>query len=141
MEDIVHQLAEITARQQQLTEQLTQRQNRADVALEQMRETIAARIPLQEARSAAHHFLTKLTDQDDVEAYLHTFEVIATREAWDKSEWVKILAPFLTGKAQQAYYALPPAVTEDYGVLKAEIHARMGLSAVKCSATFFQVDL
>ncbi|MGL5294269.1 MAG: hypothetical protein ACRC9V_10970 [Aeromonas sp.] len=136
MEEIVSRLPEITVRQQQLTEQMTQRQNRADVAMEQMRETIAARIPLPEARSAAHHLLTKLTDQDDVEAYLHTFEVIANREAWDKSEWVKILAPFLMGEAQQAYYALPAAVTEDYDVLKAEILTRMGLSTVSAAQLF-----
>ncbi|KAI7802247.1 hypothetical protein IRJ41_004894 [Triplophysa rosa] len=127
MEEIVRRLAEITVRQQQLTEQLTQRQNRADAAMDQMREAIAAWIPLPE-----------LTDQDDVEAYLHTFEVIAAREAWDKAEWVKILAPFLTGEAQRAYYALPTVAAEDYDVLKAEILARMGLSAISAAHLFFK---
>ncbi|MGL5295076.1 MAG: hypothetical protein ACRC9V_15200, partial [Aeromonas sp.] len=60
-------------------------------------------ISLPDARATAHQLLTKLTAQDDIEAYLHTFEVVATREVWNKSEWARILAPFLTGEAQQAY--------------------------------------
>ncbi len=37
-------------------------------------------VPLPEPQTQAHHFLTKLSDQDDIEAYLHTFEVIAAQE-------------------------------------------------------------
>ncbi|KAI7799815.1 hypothetical protein IRJ41_012432 [Triplophysa rosa] len=82
--------------------------------------------------------MTKLTAQDDIEAYLHTFEVIATREAWDKAEWVKILAPFLTGEAQRAYVALQPLASEDYDALKREILARLGISPISVAQQFHQ---
>ncbi|MGL5224883.1 MAG: hypothetical protein ACRC8Q_06080 [Aeromonas sp.] len=54
----------------------------------------AALVPLPDARSTAHHFLTKLTELDDIDAYLHTFEVVISRETWDKREWARHLAPF-----------------------------------------------
>lgn len=52
--------------------------------VEQLRGAAAQQIPLPEPRMQAHHYLTKLSDQDDGEAYFHTFEVIVTREAWEK---------------------------------------------------------
>ncbi|KAI7815003.1 hypothetical protein IRJ41_025378 [Triplophysa rosa] len=133
MEEIIRRLTELTARQMQFSEQLSRRQD----ATEQMiAATAAARIPLPDARSTAHFHLTKLSDQDDVEAYLHIFEVIATREAWDKSEWARILAPFLTGEAQRAYYSLQAPASEDYEALKREILARVGLSPVTAAQQF-----
>lgn len=66
----------------------------------------------------AHQYLTKVCDQDDVEAYLHTFEIIVTREAWERERWAQVLAPFLTGDAQRACYSFQPPQSEDYDVLK-----------------------
>lgn len=66
---------------------------------------IAARVPLPDARSTTLHFLTKLTELDDIDAYLHTFKVVVSPETWDKRERARLLATFLTVEAQQAYFS------------------------------------
>ena len=48
--------------------------------------------------------LTKFSEAtDDIEAYLTTFERLATIYEVDITRWAYLLAPQLTGKAQQAY--------------------------------------
>lgn len=103
-----HRLAEVSVHQQQLTEQWAQRQHQTEQELATLRAAVGGAAPVPTPRAHAHQLLTKLTDQDDVEACLHTFEVIATRELWEKSAWAQILAPYLTGEAQRAYYSLQP---------------------------------
>ncbi len=93
-------------------------------------------MPLPEPRATAHQLLTKLTSQDDVEAYLHTLEVVARREGWDQAEWAQLLAPLLTGEPQRVYYSLPAVSANDYAILKTEILARVGLSLI-CAAQKF----
>ncbi|XP_051502548.1 uncharacterized protein LOC127411191 isoform X2 [Myxocyprinus asiaticus] len=115
---------------------LSARQERAEQELMQLRLEAAAHIPIPEPRARASQLITKLTEHDDVEAYLQTFEVIAEREGWDWSEWVRTLAPFLMGEVQRAYYALSPASVDDYKELKNEILAWVGLSLV-CAAQRF----
>lgn len=84
----------------------------------------------------AHRHLTKLTELDDIDAYLHMFEVIAKREVWLKKDWAKIITPFLTGESQQAYFALKAPKNDDYEALKSEILARVGLSPVSAAQQF-----
>ena len=72
--------------------------------------------------------LTKLTDTDNVEAYLELFERTADRERWPMAEWGSILAPFLTGEAQQVCSDIPIADARDYGRLKEAILASRGHS-------------
>ncbi|MGL5179678.1 MAG: hypothetical protein ACRC8N_16370, partial [Aeromonas veronii] len=79
--------------------------------------------------------LTKLSAQDDIEAYLQTFEVVSTR---DKAEWARVLAPLLIGEAQQTYFSLQPPASEDYEALKREILARVRLSPVSGAQQFQQ---
>ncbi|KAL5517748.1 hypothetical protein EMCRGX_G003357 [Ephydatia muelleri] len=50
--------------------------------------------------------VVKLTDRDDIEAYLTTFERLMTAYNIPLNKWIFKLAPQLTGKAQQAYAAL-----------------------------------
>ncbi|KAG2458862.1 BGAL galactosidase, partial [Polypterus senegalus] len=64
----------------------------------------------------------------DVEAYLGVFERTATRNEWQRSEWASILAPFLKGPAQRAYYDLPEEEAASYDLLKSEILARYGIT-------------
>ena len=62
--------------------------------------------------------LTRFSDNDDIEAYLTTFDRIM--EAYDyqidESLWPYKLAPQFTGKAQQAYAALSPDQAKNYSM-------------------------
>ncbi len=124
--------------QQQFSEQLTARQERTEQVVEQTHGALAKRIPLSEPQTQSHQHLTKLSDRDDVEAFLHTFEVITTREAWEREQWAQVLAPFLSEDAQRAYYSLQPPQSEVYDMLKREILARVGLSPLCASQHFKQ---
>ena len=55
--------------------------------------------------------LSRLSEQDDIEAYLLTFERMMQAYAVDRPRWTYKLAPQLTGKTQQAYTALRQAIT------------------------------
>ena len=55
----------------------------------------------------------KLSSDDDITCYLATFERMATAAKKPKAEWPRLLEPYLTGKAQKAFYALHE---EDKGV-------------------------
>ena len=50
--------------------------------------------------------MTKLSEADNVEAYLITFKWMMTAFEVQKEQRVFKLAPYLTGKAQQAYAAM-----------------------------------
>ena len=59
--------------------------------------------------------IVKLTEQDDIEAYLTTFERIMVAYEVPKERWTFKLAPQLVGKAQQA---MSPDEAQDYDQLK-----------------------
>ncbi|XP_053118575.1 zinc finger and SCAN domain-containing protein 31-like isoform X2 [Hemicordylus capensis] len=65
--------------------------------------------------------LLELTLEDDVEAYLATFERVAGICQWPRGEWVAHLVPSLSGKALQAYSSLDIRDAGDYGKVKAAI--------------------
>ena len=58
--------------------------------------------------------LCKLTDEDDIEAYLTTFERMMEAYEIPKERWVFKLAPQLMGKGQQAYSAMSSEDATDY---------------------------
>ena len=60
-------------------------------------------------RYFSHNLQVKLValSEKDIEAYLATFERIMEAYKVPKSEWMYHLAPQLTGRAQQAFAALP----------------------------------
>ncbi|XP_072772650.1 uncharacterized protein [Nerophis lumbriciformis] len=72
--------------------------------------------------------LTKLSGEDDVEAYLELFERTAARKKWPVAEWGSILAPFLTGEAQRVCSDLALADAQDFKKLKKAI-----LDSQRCS--------
>ena len=65
--------------------------------------------------------VTKLTEADDIEAYLTTFERLMQAYEVPQERWAFKLAPQLVGKAQQAYAALNPDDAKDYATLKKAI--------------------
>ena len=72
--------------------------------------------------------LSKLTETDDVEAYLTTFERMMSVYEVDRSRWAFKLAPQLTGKAQQAYAAMATEDAGDYDKVKAAILKRYNIN-------------
>ena len=72
--------------------------------------------------------LTRLTDVDDIESYLTTFERMMKGYEVDTARWVFKLAPQLTGRAQQAYAALDPSDAECYTTVKAAILRRYNIN-------------
>ena len=72
--------------------------------------------------------LTRLTDVDDIESYLTTFERMMKAYEVDTARWAFKLAPQLTGRAQQAYAALDPSDAECYTTVKAAILRRYNIN-------------
>ena len=65
---------------------------------------LEAQAPSQQRKETAK--LTKLTESEDIEAYLTTFERMMSAHEVDKEKWAFKLAPNLSGKAQLAYAAM-----------------------------------
>ncbi|XP_035253211.1 uncharacterized protein LOC118216245 [Anguilla anguilla] len=126
MEDLLKALVEANLGQQYAAQAMAERVVRLTDAVQARP---SATVPLPLTRTKAKNVLTKMTEADDVEAYLHTFERVAERELWDPREMADILAPFLTSESQQAYQDLDTMEARDYDRLKREILARAGVSS------------
>ena len=72
--------------------------------------------------------VSKLSEEDDIEAYLTTFERMMVAFGVARERWVFKVAPQLTGKAQQAYAAMAAEDTGDYDQLKAAIFQRYNIT-------------
>lgn len=72
--------------------------------------------------------LTKLGENDDIEAYLRTFERMMSVFEVQRGQWAYMLAPQLTGKAQKAFAAMEDEAAGDYEALKAAILKRYGIN-------------
>ena len=65
-----------------------------------------------------------MSDEDDIQAYLTTFERMMIVYRVPKDWWVFRVASQLTRKAEQAYAAMAAKDTGDYDQLKAAILQR-----------------
>ena len=72
--------------------------------------------------------LNRLHDTDDIEVYLITFERSMEAYEIDTKRWSFLLAPHLTGKAQQAYAAMAADSARDYEQLKVAILRRYNIN-------------
>ena len=82
--------------------------------------------------------VAELSDEDDIEAYLMTFERLMSAYSIPKDRWSFKLAPQLVGKAQQAYAAMNPDDAGNYEQLKAAIFRRYGINEESCRQRFRQ---
>ena len=69
-----------------------------------------------------------LSEKDDIEAYLVTFERIMEAHKVPESRWPHYLAPQLTGRAQLAFAALPATESAKYPAIKNAILARYDIN-------------
>lgn len=65
--------------------------------------------------------LQKLTESDDIEHFLITFERMAVACGWPKTDWGFHLIPLLTGKARSAYVYMDVDDSLDYDKVKCAI--------------------
>ena len=65
--------------------------------------------------------LVRLTERDDIKAYLVTLESIMQAHKIDGGRWAHFLAPPLTGRAQLAFAAHPSADSADHNEIKKAI--------------------
>ncbi|XP_075771602.1 uncharacterized protein LOC142823854 [Pelodiscus sinensis] len=82
--------------------------------------------------------LTKLGPQDDPEAFLTTFERVATAARWPPDQWATLLAPYLSGPAQLAYRSLAVADALNYPKVREAILDQVGHSPETCRQKFRQ---
>ena len=107
-----------------ITEMRRRMERLQDMFTEHSAATVSAR-----GRSTAEPIkLTRLTDADDIESYLTTFERIMAANEVSRERWSFQLAPHLTGKAQQAYAALPPEDAKTYDMVKEAILRRYDIN-------------
>ena len=72
--------------------------------------------------------LKRLTDSDDIELHLTTFERMMQAYKVDGSRWALKLAPELTGQALQAYASMDPSDAECYDSGKSAILRRFNIN-------------
>ncbi|XP_057693505.1 uncharacterized protein LOC130916648 [Corythoichthys intestinalis] len=65
--------------------------------------------------------LQKLSEEDDIEHFLITFERIAAACRWPKVDWAFHLIPLLTGKARSAFVHMDVDVSMNYDQVKSAI--------------------
>ena len=97
------------------------------VQLEKLQEQAATPVKAK----AQHHGnldLTRLSEKDNIEACLTTFERVMQAHEIPTSRWAFYLAPQLTGRAQQAYAALNEEDARSYAKIKAAILRRYNIT-------------
>ena len=65
---------------------------------------------------------------DDMDSFLHRFEVYADSQRWSKGQWAVYLSALLTGKALEVYSGLPVTDAQDYEISKDALLKRFNLT-------------
>ena len=116
---------EFTRREREVQTQMATMQQHMESLLRVVSDTTARPSPVNRPVDVK---LVPLSEKDDIEAYLVTFERIMAAHEIRQNQWPYHLAPKLTGKAQLAFAALPPAEARDYDAIKAAILARYDIN-------------
>lgn len=85
--------------------------------------------------------LERLTEADDIEHFLITFERMATAYRWQKSDWVFHLIPLLTGKARGAYVHMDIDDSLDYDKVKSAILSKYDINPETYRQRFRSLDV
>lgn len=72
--------------------------------------------------------MNKLTENDDIHFWFRTFENLVKRYKVKSEEVTRMLEPYLTGPAQQAYFALSDSELQNYTLVKETILLRYRLT-------------
>jgi len=65
---------------------------------------------------------------DDMDSFLHIFEVYADSQRWSKGQWAVYMSALLKGKALEVYSRLPVKHAHDYEILKDALLKRFNLT-------------
>jgi len=97
---------------------------------------LASPIPHQNVYSGLGHsavqkepHLQQLSEVDDIEHYLTTFESIAVACRWPTTDWAVRLVPLLTGKARSAYVHMDIVESLDYQKVKTAILSKYDINS------------
>ena len=106
--------------------------------VEDSRKAVETRTPADQERAGreGEAKLVKLSEQDDIEAYLTTFERVMRAYEIKEEQWAVKLAPYLTSKAQLAYAAMKAEDTDSYTCLKEAILRHYDISEETYSRRF-----
>ncbi len=85
--------------------------------------------------------LQQLSDLDDIEHYLTTFERIAVACRWPMTDWAVRLVPLLTGKARSAYVHMDMTESLDYEKVKAAILDKYDINSESYRLQFRSSDV
>uniref|UniRef100_A0A3B3HUH3 CCHC-type domain-containing protein n=1 Tax=Oryzias latipes TaxID=8090 RepID=A0A3B3HUH3_ORYLA len=100
---------------------------------------------LMNAPSGQSHFyeprMERLTDEDDIEHFLTTFERIAAACRWQKVDWVFHLIPLLTGKARSAYVHMDVEDSSEYDKVKTAILCKYNVNPETYRQRFRSLDV
>ena len=66
--------------------------------------------------------------KDNMDAFLHRFEIYAETQCWRRDQWAVYLSALLKGKALEVYSRLPVKDAQDYEVLKDALLKRFNLT-------------
>lgn len=137
LEPLLQYLLENSLQQQQLTQELIKKLLvTTQELLQQLARACLLPGCLLDSRQEALCLLHKLTPADNVEMYLCTFEQTAFREGWLEEVWAQAPAPLLIRETQLAYFSLPPALAEDYLLLKEQILGCCRFSVYQATTEF-----
>lgn len=85
--------------------------------------------------------MQQLSEMDDIEHYLTTFERIATVCKWPPEDWVIQLVPLLTGKARAAYVAMDVEEATNYAQVREAILMKYSINAETCHQRFRSMEV
>lgn len=85
--------------------------------------------------------MQQLTELDDIEHYLTTFERIAVACWWPTTDWAVILVPLLTGKARSAYVHMDIVESLNYQKVKTAILNKYDINSESSRLQFRSSDV